>query len=136
MPCAVIKLPVIVIAFGGGCLRSLERLICKEIVSIKKHIFLVARGNGLHHLAAVLVKLKGDEGVVDLQLRVDGDVGLIDDDCESRLSKLVPYGLLSSSFHMAMVMSGLLRQSRQLQRKECLLEAVKVFRAVKLEPGV
>ena len=29
-----------------------------------------------------------------------GEVGFTDDVCESRRSKLVPYGLLSSSFHM------------------------------------
>lgn len=53
--------------------------------------------------------------VIDVQLRVDGDVGLTDDDCESRLSKLVPYGLLSSSFHILTTCRG---QSRQVLRKE------------------
>lgn len=53
----------------------------------------------------------------------------MDDDCESRLSKLVPYGLLSSSFHM---FKGI-RKNRDGRCRPTSLQSL--FRAVKLEPG-
>jgi hypothetical protein len=67
--------------------------------------------------------------LVDLHSRVDGDVGLTDDDCESRLSKLVPYGLLSSSFH---ILKGI-RENRDDRCRPSALQSL--FRAFKLEPG-
>lgn len=60
---------------------------------------------------------------------MDGDVGLTDDDCESRRSKLVPYGLLSSSFH---ILKGI-RDNGDGRCRPSGLQSL--FRAFKLEPG-